>query len=501
MMSESSIAAGSARLSSSRAWEVWGIFKQEILFLSWALMEIALLTPFALFIMRWSRFWPAGQIFLWLLCLMLLPFNLARFLSALQMLKKYQWLTVLFSLMITLLITWRVLLFSTSSFFDFGWLGDLYGNLGESGSALWTGILILFFLTVFAWWRGLGLLNLNADVHAVGLRLRVGILLFVLLALLPNSRTSPWGIMPFVLLFVLAGLTAIALIRADQIEGERSGFSASLSPRWVGTIFLTSLLVVLSAGILATAVSGDNAGLIGAWLSPVRVAFLAGTAVALSTLFFLSTPLFFLFELFLVWLTQIFSSIFINISENLNINLPANLGTLDSFLPKPEEAAEVTGFTIPDYLTRALALLAMLAVILLISMALTRRFRKSAFAPRTGKTIQELGAEDLDSPTLGRRLLQRLGLLQRWRLAASIRNIYLRMCYAAEGVGYPRSATETPYEYLETLAKVWPDGRAESLLITEAYIRIRYGEIPENKDELEEIQEAWRTLEQTKPAE
>ncbi len=67
--------------------------------------------------------------------------------------------------------------------------------------------------------------------------------------------------MPFVLLYFLAGLTAVSLIRAEQVERERSGFAASLSPRWVGTIFATSLLVVATAAILAALLSGDTLAL------------------------------------------------------------------------------------------------------------------------------------------------------------------------------------------------------------------------------------------------
>ncbi len=256
-MREVTIEADAANRPISRTWRIWGILKQELLYLTWALMEIALLTPVALFVMRWTRFWPAGQIALWLLLLMLLPFNLVRFLSSLQIKKKHQWRIVLGALVATLFITWRILLFGSRSFLDVDWLGDLYGNVGASGSFLWTRILIIFLLLIFTWWRGLRLVNFHADIQQVGLRLRVGILLFVPLALLPDLRTSAWGVMPFILLFFLAGLTAISLIRAEQVEGDRTGYAASLNPRWVGTIFLTSLLVVLAAGLFAAIVSGD----------------------------------------------------------------------------------------------------------------------------------------------------------------------------------------------------------------------------------------------------
>jgi len=58
---------------------------------------------------------------------------------------------------------------------------------------------------------------------------------------------------------------------------------------------------------------------------------------------------------------------------------------------------------------------------------------------------------------------------------------------------------EEPYEYLNTLVQVWPENSFESLVITEAYNRVRYGEIPESKDELNQITEAWKILERATP--
>lgn len=75
------------------------------------------------------------------------------------------------------------------------------------------------------------------------------------------------------------------------------------------------------------------------------------------------------------------------------------------------------------------------------------------------------------------------------------------MSDVAESFGYPRLEAETPYEYLTSLARVWPQAATETQLITQAYVRVRYGEIPETRAELEQILAAWRTLLNTLPAE
>ncbi len=500
-MSEVTLAADTAIHPTSRPWQIWRILKNELLYLCWALMEIAWLTPLAMFVMRWTRFWSAGLLTLWLLLLMLLPFNLVRFLSALQVKKNHQWRISSGALLVTLFTTWRVLLFNSRSFLDLNWLGDFYSHVGISGSMLWTRILILFLLFIFIWWRGLRLVSFNADIQQVGLRLRASVLIFVPLSLLPNLRISAWGIMLYVLLFFLAGLMAVALIRAEQVESERSGYAASLNPRWVSTIFLTSLMIVLGAGLFAVLVSSDLISVIGEWLAPVWASFHIGVIVVLGTVFFLATPLFFLLGFLITWLTRIFSFIFANFSDRIDFSLPENFGGLDFILFPADEVADYTSVVIPDSMTRPIAIIVMLTMVIFVSLAFNRRFRNAVFAPRSGVQIHDIGEGTVSTINIGHRMLQRLGFLNRLRTAASIRNIYQQMCSAAAGVGYARTITETPYEYLDTLAKVWPNNRDQSLLITEAYIRIRYGEIPETKDELEEIREAWRMLEQAKPEE
>jgi hypothetical protein len=493
-MSEAVLLSADEQARHMHAWQVWDIVKQELLYLCWALMEIALLTPVALSIVRWARFWPEGQLALWLLLLMLLPFNLARLLSALQIGEKTQRRIMAAALLLTLLFSWRFLLFSSHSFLDLSWLSDLYSNLGES-SSLWTRTLTLFLLIIFTWWRGLRLVQIQPDLHKTGLRLRLGIVLFIPVSLLPLSRPSAWGFLPFVLLFLLAGLMVVALIRAEQIERERSGFAASLSPRWVGTIAAASLLVVLIAGLFAVLVSGETLTLLSQWLSPVRMAILAATWVALATAFYLASPLLYVFNIVLTWLSRLFATLFAGFGENISFETGILFDLFDGLLPPQEDAAEATAFSIPPEVVRGLIVFTMIILVILVAYSLTRRFRQMSFSARNGGPIRTAGNSRSDAEGLGQSLLQRLGILRRWRTAASIRQLYMVMCDSAADMGRRRAPSETPYEYLHTLTEVWPANQQETRLITEAYIRVRYGEIPETEAELEAIKEAWRRLE------
>ena len=53
---------------------------------------------------------------------------------------------------------------------------------------------------------------------------------------------------------------------------------------------------------------------------------------------------------------------------------------------------------------------------------------------------------------------------------------------------------ETPLEFKVTLEKYFPMARKEVLVITRAYQRVRYGEFPETRFEVEEVEGAWESV-------
>lgn len=477
----------------------WGYTRHELLYLTWALMEVALITPFGLSLMGWARTWPSEQVALWLLLLMLVPFNLVRLMGLLQIPKERQQTIMAVSLLTTALIALRTLLYDPQSLFDLRWLGAIYDHIAETDNQLWGRDLTIFFLTVFAWWRGIRLALRQPDINQVGFRLRAGSLL---LALLIGwvSGTSTRDMVPFVLLFFVAALTAVSLVRVEQLERDQSGASASLNLRWLGGIFAASFLVVSAAGILAIIISGDTAVLIAGWLSPLWLALLFGGRVVTLTLGYLATPFLWLLEAILQLLVNVLSRFFTQlfaILEDQGLQITQQ-GPEDIFgTAMPEEATEIAGRGLN---TQLIVILVMVAIVLLVALALGRLYQQAVLAARDSELTTASARDRTRGDTMGQRLWQRLGLLRRWRTAASIRRIYQQMCQAAASLGYPRAESETPYEFLHTLSEVWPDNQTDTSRITEAYVKIRYGELPETKEELEAIKRAWQRLERTKPA-
>lgn len=89
---------------------------------------------------------------------------------------------------------------------------------------------------------------------------------------------------------------------------------------------------------------------------------------------------------------------------------------------------------------------------------------------------------------------RRLNRKERILAAERICNIYVQLLDLSEDLGHSRPASITPLEFLPEL-EVQFSGLSDDLrMITLAYIDIRYGELPETKGQLEEVEKAWQRL-------
>lgn len=484
----------------------WGQIQRELLYLTWALMDVAIITPIVLTLLPWARYWPPGTVLLWLWLLMLLPFNLSRLMGEIGLSAERQRTIMVFALLLTLFFTLQTLLYDATSLFDFSWTAEFLSHLGESGNLLWLRDLAIFLFSVFMWLRGIFLVGRKFEINRAGLRLRVGGLIIAPLVIWFSNGRLLWDTSSFLLLFFLSGLACIALVRAEEISNERVQASPILHPRWFSTVLAASLLIIFIAGTLTALITGDTGSSVFGWFSPLWAAISLGSTVIGITITYFAFPLLDLVFAILIPLLQLLRQIGTAVVGFILWIISLFLGDPP---PPPESAppAAPTFAPTPGDLglgdlsqnSDIFALLLMLAVVLLVSLTLTRLYKQAQLASQNGATITHDEEEEEDTP--GKKLLRRLGLWRGWRAAASIRRVYRQMCQAATAVGYPRSESETPYEYLKTLAKAWPENTADSRLITQAFVKIRYGELPETPEELEAILQAWQRLEQTKPSE
>jgi hypothetical protein len=87
--------------------------------------------------------------------------------------------------------------------------------------------------------------------------------------------------------------------------------------------------------------------------------------------------------------------------------------------------------------------------------------------------------------------------LQRRLATHSIRRVYAATVALAAERGYARPRTHTPFEHLWALRKAFPGCEREVERITEAYVASHYGQVPDTREGLDEIQAAWARVRQT----
>jgi hypothetical protein len=80
---------------------------------------------------------------------------------------------------------------------------------------------------------------------------------------------------------------------------------------------------------------------------------------------------------------------------------------------------------------------------------------------------------------------------QRARAAARIRQIYADLLDLGEELDCARPEAQTPLEFMPSLEVSIPTVEADLEMITSAYLKVRYGQLPENLQEVEEVEGAW----------
>ena len=227
----------------------WAYARRELVFVSWALMEVSLLVPLSLAILPWAdEWWGQQKLFLGLFLLILASFYLARFLARIQLPARDQRNILLGAGLLLLFLAVRNVNYQPEGLFDFSWIGQSLRNLAIAQSNLWLRDLFLLMLTGLCWWRGITLLNRDIDVVRVGQRFRVGSLYIAPFIVLLAAIRLDWSVLPFLLFYFAVSLTAVALTRAETVEKGQMALLSSLSPRWLGFVVMLSVITTFLAG-------------------------------------------------------------------------------------------------------------------------------------------------------------------------------------------------------------------------------------------------------------
>jgi hypothetical protein len=82
------------------------------------------------------------------------------------------------------------------------------------------------------------------------------------------------------------------------------------------------------------------------------------------------------------------------------------------------------------------------------------------------------------------------------RAAERIRQIYIEMMQMCLMLDVPKNDADTPIEYIPKVQQLFPNLINDIKVITYAYNRVRYGEFPEQVQEVNAVEEAWKRMSQ-----
>jgi hypothetical protein len=259
-------------------------------------------------------------------------------------------------------------------------------------------------------------------------------------------------------------------------------------------VFAAALAIALAASALAGLIAGESAQAILGTLAPIWAALRFVFYAVLAIVSYLSAP-------FIVLATAIFSVIGRLLRGPIGSAADFLRSRIELFSPA-EQLEELPQGDPFDRLPREpLTAIFLIGLILLVTLALGRvvQLRRRAMAEGGVREPSPYLNMQPRLSSLADRVRSFLNIGGRRRAAETIRHIYRRLCAVAAAYGYPRPPNQTPNEFLATLAQVWPNLLPESRVITEAYNRVRYGELPESKAEMDAIKAAWLAIQRAPP--
>jgi hypothetical protein len=78
--------------------------------------------------------------------------------------------------------------------------------------------------------------------------------------------------------------------------------------------------------------------------------------------------------------------------------------------------------------------------------------------------------------------------------AARVRRVYAQLMDLCKHLGKPRPRSQTPFEFLPKMESLYPRNMDDLTLITEAYVKVRYGQLPETSKDIEDVLAAWERV-------
>jgi hypothetical protein len=305
---------------------------------------------------------------------------------------------------------------------------------------------------------------------------QVGMLMFLFYGL-----TTAWdhilkNLIPF-LAYLFVILIAMNTARLSELENAQNSRTPAFKKSWLlGMIGLAIGTVVLGSGM------GWLLGITFVNFSTSVINVLYGIVIVFLIIVF--APLIGLIALLMPWLSNLISKLINGKFGVEQLSFLQQLNQLD-----PERAARVAN-TLNQ--TVIIVLVVLLMIIIIAAIFGIRNRRRKTYPKLTEEAMQLISDRKTRKLTYSPRFLQsRLDQALRWLAAARIRRIYQQLMGYCLKLDNPRLPAFTPLEFLPQLIHLFPEYPDQLTLLTETYLRVRYGEVPETLEEMKMIVLAW----------
>ncbi|MGW8249968.1 MAG: DUF4129 domain-containing protein [Anaerolineales bacterium] len=400
------------------------------------------------------------------------------------------------ALVINLLVGLKLLLYSRESISLVELFNRPLRNFQDLTDVLPAEFVVMMFVLLICW-RGIVYSDYQIGSVNAQYAFRLGIVMFFLYGLaLPFTNESP-NLALFIFLF--SSMLAMTTARISVLSQLRGGQSIQFNRQWLLGITLVILGMI---GVSALVVYFT------------REQFFSLMSLAFSWLVYvvvlLFSPLIFAFLQFFIWLFEairvgdIFNLIY-QALKNLELMMSSLMSSVSGWL----DQFNLDGFAeFFQNVTRLKALFLWGSVALVIA-AILLGLRRYIFKEEQSDA-EDLHTEEIDEDLFRllraslRRGLDRLAenlddllKLRRARqllAAARIRRIYAMLLRLNARLDNPRPASRTPLEYLPQMVRLFPSLSGDLSTITEAYLLVRYGEMPESTEELDRVEGAWKRI-------
>jgi hypothetical protein len=354
-------------------------------------------------------------------------------------------------------------------------------------------------LTVLiGWWRGIALAQERLGPAVVRDHFIVGIAMYVVYGFLNTMVTgeTPGN---FIFIFLFCALLGMAAARFSILNTIRGGRQASFDRRWFTGVTLASIVTVGLALLL-----GDLFTRNLQWIGYLIMGFLGLIAMLL---WLILTPI-------LAFLIRALSlgdqnlQILQQITEqaerfqNMMRELMQRISTLAG-IDKVAEAFTSWAPGIKLVLLGSILGLVVIGILVWLAIQVSKERKRRQLAEEQMGLYNQGDFWRLLQKIMRQRwnnLVQNLGNVTdfrkraRLRAAERIRQVYSELMDLCNEFGKPRPEAQTPLEFLPELVNIFPEQEAEVSLITQAYLSVRYGELPETRQEVLDVEQAWKLV-------